>query len=108
MDDQTCEECEALDGTEIGDDESWDDVVGGYPGEMHSHCRCFEWYDPEGRPTAGELEELPTPQGLEDAAYNYILPIGALLFLWGNEEEKESPQYQEDDYEDMLEWGEIW
>lgn len=104
MDDRTCSECEAMHSMAITDLESWDDVVGCQPGEMHRGCRCFDWHEPGGQTSGALPREMPVPQGLESGAYKYILPVGALMYWWDDEE----LQYEEDDYESMLKWTEIW
>ena len=112
MDARTCQACESLDGIAIADNETWDEVAGVEPGMVHQGCRCFEMYFPDDIPPIDTDVELDiTPQGLTESEYRYIIPLGALLFLWGDEpseELSEAPQYQEDEYDRMLDWSMLW
>jgi len=39
-DDRVCEECDAMDGVIIDDNDEWDIP----PGDMHNNCRCVDIY----------------------------------------------------------------
>ena len=115
LDKVTCERCEAMDGMAIEDNETWGETAGVEPGDMHARCRCFEMWFPDDLPvdpTRAGAEDI-MPQGLTESKYEYILPLGALILLWPEEEKpggkpEERLRYMEDDYEQMMEWTMIW
>ena len=112
LDERTCDTCMGLSGMAIDDWADWFDEVGAEPGDVHDCCRCFEMnFTSEELGYGPEVEPHPIPEF--NPLYEYALPLGALLLLWPRGEEPEEldrppTQGQEDDYESMLEWTELW